>query len=120
MAFQVEYFSKMYVFLILSLTFLYQVVERGDPYAAEVAATVMGVMQELGHSNPYRLVWQSKVCMFATSKDAPCLKDFCPNYMIYICFNCFSHISLKLKHDQKIRNIFIAPYCIICWKLIQN
>ncbi|KAI8904372.1 hypothetical protein EDD86DRAFT_78396 [Gorgonomyces haynaldii] len=37
------------------------VVNRGDPYPAEVAATVAQVMKRLGHSNPYRLVWQSKV-----------------------------------------------------------
>ncbi|XP_066987531.1 LOW QUALITY PROTEIN: ferrochelatase, mitochondrial [Macrobrachium rosenbergii] len=36
-------------------------VGRGDPYSAEVGATVQLVMQELGFSNPYRLVWQSKV-----------------------------------------------------------
>jgi ferrochelatase len=33
----------------------------GDPYPAEVAATVNGVMNVLGYSNPYRLVWQSQV-----------------------------------------------------------
>lgn len=38
-----------------------QQVNRGDPYSAEVGATVQLVMQELGFSNPYRLVWQSKV-----------------------------------------------------------
>jgi ferrochelatase len=37
------------------------VVNRGDPYPAEVAATVSRVMEKLGHQNPYRLVWQSKV-----------------------------------------------------------
>ena len=37
------------------------VMNRGDPYPAEVGATVQLVMQELGWSNPYRLVWQSKV-----------------------------------------------------------
>ena len=37
------------------------VVNRGDPYPAEVAATVHAVMQRLGQSNPYRLVWQSQV-----------------------------------------------------------
>ena len=37
------------------------VVNRGDPYPAEVAATVYAVMQRLGFSNPYRLVWQSQV-----------------------------------------------------------
>lgn len=37
------------------------VVNRGDPYPAEVAATVAQVMALLGFSNPYRLVWQSQV-----------------------------------------------------------
>ncbi|CAF1935201.1 unnamed protein product [Rotaria magnacalcarata] len=38
-----------------------KVVNRGDTYPAEVAATVQGVMESLNFSNPYRLVWQSKV-----------------------------------------------------------
>lgn len=37
------------------------VVDRGDPYVSEVAATVSSVMHRLGNKNPYRLVWQSKV-----------------------------------------------------------
>merc|ERR1712137_1015180 len=37
------------------------VVNRGDPYPGEVAATVYAVMQRLKFSNPYRLVWQSQV-----------------------------------------------------------
>ncbi|KAG9300625.1 hypothetical protein G9A89_005225 [Geosiphon pyriformis] len=37
------------------------VVNRGDPYTAEVAATVYRVMERLKFSNPYRLVWQSQV-----------------------------------------------------------
>jgi ferrochelatase len=37
------------------------VVNRGDPYAQEVGATVQAVMEKLGHSNPYRLIWQSQV-----------------------------------------------------------
>ena len=37
------------------------VVNRGDPYPAEVAATVYAVMQQLNFSNPYRLCWQSQV-----------------------------------------------------------
>ncbi|KAE9964002.1 hypothetical protein BLS_008740 [Venturia inaequalis] len=37
------------------------VVNRGDPYPAEVAATVYAVMKRLGMKNPYRLVWQSQV-----------------------------------------------------------
>ncbi|XP_037661652.1 ferrochelatase, mitochondrial isoform X2 [Choloepus didactylus] len=40
---------------------LIQVVNRGDPYPQEVGATVQRVMDKLGFSNPYRLVWQSKV-----------------------------------------------------------
>lgn len=34
---------------------------RGDPYITEVAASVLAVMQKLGHTNPYRLTWQSQV-----------------------------------------------------------
>jgi ferrochelatase len=37
------------------------VVNRGDPYPQEVGATVQAVMDKLGHSNPYRLIWQSQV-----------------------------------------------------------
>lgn len=38
-----------------------EIVNQGDPYPAEVAATVYRVMQELKFCNPYRLVWQSQV-----------------------------------------------------------
>ncbi|KAK0715796.1 hypothetical protein B0H67DRAFT_581630 [Lasiosphaeris hirsuta] len=37
------------------------VVNRGDPYPAEVAATVYAVMQRLNFANQYRLCWQSQV-----------------------------------------------------------
>ncbi|KAK4979865.1 ferrochelatase hem15 [Elasticomyces elasticus] len=37
------------------------VVNRGDPYPAEVAATVWAVQQKLGFKNAYRLSWQSQV-----------------------------------------------------------
>ena len=37
------------------------VVNRGDPYPAEVSATVWAVQQKLGFRNPYRLCWQSQV-----------------------------------------------------------
>ncbi|KAK3318469.1 ferrochelatase mitochondrial precursor [Apodospora peruviana] len=37
------------------------VVNRGDTYPAEVAATVYAVMQRLKFSNTYRLCWQSQV-----------------------------------------------------------
>jgi len=39
------------------------VVNRGDTYPAEVAFTVNRVMESLNFSNPYRLVWQSKVSL---------------------------------------------------------
>ncbi|KAJ3164248.1 hypothetical protein HDU88_005560 [Geranomyces variabilis] len=37
------------------------IVNRGDPYPQEVAATVSRVMDRLGHKNPFRLIWQSQV-----------------------------------------------------------
>ncbi|KAI0311956.1 ferrochelatase [Amylostereum chailletii] len=37
------------------------VVNRGDPYVLEVSASVSAVMDRLGNTNPYRLVWQSQV-----------------------------------------------------------
>lgn len=37
------------------------VVNRGDTYPAEVAATVYAIMQALDFKYPYRLVWQSQV-----------------------------------------------------------
>lgn len=37
------------------------VVNSGDAYPAEVAATSYAVMKELNFSNPYRVVWQSQV-----------------------------------------------------------
>ena len=42
------------------ISFVLQVVDRGDPYPQEVAATVQRVMESLSYSHPYRLVWQSK------------------------------------------------------------
>ncbi|KAG5362783.1 Ferrochelatase [Yarrowia sp. B02] len=38
-----------------------EIVNKGDPYPAEVAATAYAVMTNLGFSNPYKLVWQSQV-----------------------------------------------------------
>ncbi|WVR08940.1 ferrochelatase [Kwoniella sp. DSM 27419] len=38
-----------------------EIVNRGDPYTAEVAATVHAVMSRLGFTNPWRLTWQSQV-----------------------------------------------------------
>lgn len=38
-----------------------QIVNRGDSYPAEVAATVYAIMENLKFKYPYRLVWQLKV-----------------------------------------------------------
>ncbi|XP_059563497.1 ferrochelatase, mitochondrial [Myotis daubentonii] len=51
------------------------VVNRGDPYPQEVGATVQKVMEKLGHSNPYRLVWQSKVGGFRTLRAVGSFED---------------------------------------------
>ncbi|ODV80154.1 ferrochelatase [Suhomyces tanzawaensis NRRL Y-17324] len=37
------------------------IVNRGDSYPAEVAASVYAIMETLKFKNPYRLVWQSQV-----------------------------------------------------------
>lgn len=59
-----------------------RVVNRGDPYPQEVGATVQHVMDKLGHSHPYSLVWQSKVgplpWLGPQTKDA--IKQFCENH----------------------------------------
>lgn len=38
-----------------------EIVNRGDSYPAEVAASVYAIMEKLNFCNPYRLVWQSQV-----------------------------------------------------------
>lgn len=38
-----------------------QIVNRGDSYPAEVAATAYAIMEKLQFKYPYRVVWQSKV-----------------------------------------------------------
>lgn len=38
-----------------------EIVNRGDSYPAEVAATVYAIMEKMNFKHPYRLVWQSKV-----------------------------------------------------------
>lgn len=37
------------------------VVNKGDSYPSEIAATVAAIMHRMGNLNPYNLVWQSKV-----------------------------------------------------------
>ena len=51
-----------------------KVVNRGDPYPQEVGGTVQSVMEALGHCNPYRLVWQSKVC--GRDSDIMCVHEY--------------------------------------------
>ncbi|ODA76698.1 hypothetical protein RJ55_07969 [Drechmeria coniospora] len=52
---------KQVVLLFSAHSLPMSVVNRGDPYPSEVAATVHAVMQRLNFSNPYRLCWQSQV-----------------------------------------------------------
>ena len=53
--------SKDVVLLFSAHSLPMSVVNRGDTYPAEVAATVYAVMQRLGFKNSYRLCWQSQV-----------------------------------------------------------
>lgn len=39
----------------------FKVVNRGDTYPSEVAATVNKIVERLNVPNPHRIVWQSKV-----------------------------------------------------------
>ena len=55
-----DYFSSIQ-YLCVNVTNFVQAVSRGDAYPWEVGATVQTVMEELKFSNPYTLVWQSKV-----------------------------------------------------------
>jgi len=57
------------------------VVNRGDPYSQEVAATVQSVMQELKFSHSYRLSWQSQVGPqpWLGPKTIDCLEGFAKN-----------------------------------------
>lgn len=54
------------------------VVNRGDPYPAEVAATVHAVMHRIGMRHPYRLVWQSQVgpAAWLGAQTADTVKDY--------------------------------------------
>lgn len=52
---------KVVVILFSAHSLPMSVVNRGDPYPSEVAATVNRVMEKLRFSNPHRLVWQSQV-----------------------------------------------------------
>jgi len=56
-----EHERKEVVILFSAHSLPMKVVDRGDPYPQEVAATVQRVMELLHFSNPYRLCWQSKV-----------------------------------------------------------
>ena len=54
------------------------VVNRGDPYPGEVAATVHAVMHRIGMTHPYRLVWQSQVgpAAWLGAQTADAVKDY--------------------------------------------
>ncbi|KAF8274532.1 hypothetical protein EI94DRAFT_692097 [Lactarius quietus] len=76
------------------------IVNRGDPYVLEVSATVTPVMDRLGHTNPYRLVWQSQVGPKAwmSPQTSDVLK--CPTVMTWysVSANLFPNGAQDLEH----------------------
>lgn len=85
-----------------------EIVNQGDPYPAEVAATVYAVMRELKFCNPYRLVWQSQVgprpwLGAQTSKAVSALqKDNKPVVIVPIAFTS-DHIETLHEIDLEIK-----------------
>lgn len=84
------------------------VVNRGDPYPAEVAATVWAVQQRLGFQNPYRLVWQSQVgpSAWLGAQTSDTVKNFVQNgqkdlVLIPIAFTS-DHIETLFEIDQEV------------------
>ncbi|KAJ8313417.1 hypothetical protein KUTeg_009045 [Tegillarca granosa] len=61
------------MYLTLVMMGQLNVVNRGDPYPAEVGATVNRVMEALGNTHSYRLVWQSKLGL--NIRRAPAMND---------------------------------------------
>ncbi|ODV61340.1 chelatase [Ascoidea rubescens DSM 1968] len=53
-----------------------KIVNEGDPYEAEVGASVQAVMEELNFSNPYRLCWQSGPSKESSDYLGPITKPF--------------------------------------------
>ncbi|KTG36774.1 hypothetical protein cypCar_00026299 [Cyprinus carpio] len=64
------------------------VVNRGDPYPQEVGATVQRVMERLGHCNPYRLVWQSKVKITKSEESLVFMMMKSSGPLVVMCCNC--------------------------------
>ena len=83
-------------------------------YLYEVADTVQAVMQQLEHSHPYRLVWQSKVCVCVCV--CVCVYLFMPVYVymyVYICVCTYVYVcggggSLLLVH------LWCGGVCVCC------
>lgn len=63
-------------------------VNRGDPYPQEVGATVQRVMERLGHCNPYRLVWQSKVKITKSEESLVFMMMKSSGPLVGMCCNC--------------------------------
>ena len=79
---------------------LLQVVNRGDPYPAEVAATVHAVMEKLQFCNPYRVVWQSKVCTVSYTAKRLAKKLVINNLISeFVCKACNSLLTTNFLTD---------------------
>lgn len=98
-----------------------KVVNRGDPYPQEVGATVQRVMEKLNYSNPYRLVWQSKVCAQGSCKATCHCKAFqVMEFMIFqlkkiitsVPFSCFQQVFLLEQNSHLLLKFSLSRYSL--------
>ena len=98
-------------------------VNRGDPYPQEVAATVQGVMEEIGHTHPYRLVWQSKVSLVCVLwRGVGPLEHITINYhnmtSLKIKYKCVHNIAILFSYDFKNIQAAVLKLTVSLLKLI--
>ena len=84
-----------------------QSVNRGDTYPQEVAATVQHVMDQLNHSHPYFLVWQSKVV-------ASEVYSYIIAYFQYDRYAVFSHLYSNAIYVWNIKCFEVHAMCLQC------
>lgn len=85
-------------------SFELQNVNRGDTYPQEVASTVQHVMDQLRHSHPYFLVWQSKVVVLE-------VYSYIIAYFLYDRYAVFSHLYPITMHLE-ISSILQCTKCV--------
>lgn len=94
---------------------------RGDAYPSEVGSSVAAVMQELNMSNPYALVWQSKV------GPLPWLEPFTDDALKVNIFHKFTVNTIFYKFylimifqflglcETRKKEFYIDTYCVCQW-----